>query len=619
MLATLVDQPFDGPEWLFEIKWDGFRTIAQIKKKKVDLYSRNLVSFTELFTPIQKTLSKLNFDAVLDGEVVVVDDKGKSHFQLLQNYNNTGEGAGRLIYFVFDILYLDGRDLRGLPLIERKEILKKILPKTKNVRYSDHVLEHGKKFYQIAQKQDLEGIIAKKTTSTYQIGRRTMDWLKIKLHHEQEAVIVGFTEPKGGRKYFGALILGVYENAKLKYVGHTGGGFNEQLLKTIHGKLKPLVQKVSAFETIPKTNAPATWVKPKLIAQVKFAEWTGDGHMRQPIFIGLRTDKKPTAVSKELPKDINPKSMKTSGKKNSEDRELKINSNLVKITHWDKVYWPKEKITKGQVIEYYRKISKYILPYLKNRPESLNRHPHGIDGQSFFQKDVGDMPPKWVKTHKVFSESNNKHLNYLICQDEATLVYMANLGCIEINPWNSHIGSLDKPDYLIVDLDPEDISFDKVVEAAQVTHEVLNKLKVPSYCKTSGATGLHIYIPLGAKYTYDQAKQFTQLVVTMVHNRLPNTTSLERRPIKRQKKVYLDFLQNRRGQTLAAAYSIRPKAGATVSTPLDWKEVKKGLSPKNFTMFNIFDRLKKKSDLWKPVLGKGVDLKKVLARLENSK
>jgi bifunctional non-homologous end joining protein LigD len=295
---------------------------------------------------------------------------------------------------------------------------------------------------------------------------------------------------------------------------------------------------------------------------------------------------------------------------------VKINGYPVKLTNLDKVYWPKEKYTKGDLIEYYRKVAKFILPYLKDRPENLNRHPGGITGPSFYQKNFEHLPPPWVTTKKIYSESNKAKINYLVCENEATLVYMANLGCIEINPWNSRIQSLEKPDYLIIDLDPEAISFEKVVVVAQAVHKLLDSIGVANFCKTSGATGLHIYVPLGAKYNYDQAKEFAHLVAILVNQKLPDITSVERMPKKRQKKVYLDFLQNRKGQTLAAAYSIRPKPGASVSTPLEWSEVRTGLDPKKFTIKTIFDRLKKKGDLWKPVLGRGVDLKKALTKIE---
>jgi len=286
------------------------------------------------------------------------------------------------------------------------------------------------------------------------------------------------------------------------------------------------------------------------------------------------------------------------------------------FTHLDKIFWPKEKITKGEVIEYYQKIAPYMLPYLKDRPESLNRHPNGINGKNFFQKNFTYEPPAFVKLKKIYSDSNKANINYLVCENKDTLLYMANLGCIEINPWFSRIKSLDKPDYAVIDLDPENIGFDKVVEVAKEVHKLLDQIKVPNYCKTSGATGLHIYIPLGAKYTYDQAKEFSHLIAILVNRRLPKITSVERSPKKRQKKVYLDYLQNRKGQTLAAPYSIRPKPGATVATPLEWKEVKKGLSPSQFTIKNIFIRLKQKGDIFKPVLGKGIDLKKSLAKIE---
>lgn len=297
---------------------------------------------------------------------------------------------------------------------------------------------------------------------------------------------------------------------------------------------------------------------------------------------------------------------------------LKINGKDVKVTHLDKIFWPKEKYTKGDLIEYYRKIAPYILPYLKDRPESMNRHPNGITGPSFFQKDINYEPPRWVKTKKIYSESNEDYINYLICQEEATLVYMANLGCIEINPWSSRIGKLDKPDYLVIDLDPEAISFEKVVLVAQSVHRLLDSIGVKNFCKTSGATGLHIYVPLGAKYTYDHAKEFAHIVALLINKQHPDITSVERSPRKRQKRVYLDFLQNRKGQTLAAPYSARPKPGATVSTPLDWSEVRPGLDPKKFTIKTIFNRLRKKKDLFKPILGPGVDLKKALKKLEKT-
>lgn len=297
------------------------------------------------------------------------------------------------------------------------------------------------------------------------------------------------------------------------------------------------------------------------------------------------------------------------------EQTISINGKKLKLTNLEKIYWPEEKYTKGDLIDYYRGISKFILPYLKDRPESLNRFPNGIAGESFYQKDVGDMPPEWVKTVEVYSESNKKNINYLVCQNEATLVYLANLGCIEINPWFSTIKHPDKPDYLAIDLDPLNISFEKVIETALAVKEVLDKAGAPGYCKTSGVTGIHIYVPMKAKYDFEVSKEFAYTIAQMTNVKLPDTTSIERSPSKRNKKVYIDFLQNRRGQTLAAPYSVRPKPHATVSTPLKWNELKKGLSPENFTIKNINKRLEKVGDLFEGIFGKGIDVKKCLKNL----
>lgn len=295
--------------------------------------------------------------------------------------------------------------------------------------------------------------------------------------------------------------------------------------------------------------------------------------------------------------------------KNSEKKQK------VSLKNPTKIYWPKEKYTKGDLFNYYQKVAPYILPYLKDRPESLNRHPNGIGAKNFFQKDVDHMPPAWVKTKKIFSPSNGKNINYLVCEDLPTLLYMVNLGCIEINPWNSRLGNLDKPDYMIIDLDPEGVTFDTVVKVAQMVRQVLEAAGAKCYCKTSGATGLHIYVPLGAKYNYVKVRAAAKLIVEAVHKKIPDISSIERHPEKRKRKVYLDYLQNSKGQTLAVAYSIRPRPGAPVATPLKWSEVKKGLRPEKFTIKNIFKRLKRVGNLWQPVLGKGVDLDKVVKAL----
>ncbi len=610
MLATLIDKSFDDPNWIYEIKWDGYRAIAQIQHKnktaKVHLYSRNNLSFDDKYPQIVEALQNIKHDAVLDGEVVALDKDGKSNFELLQNVGkNDNKNKTELNYIIFDILHLDGKDLTKLPLEERKVILKSILAESsfRNplIRYSDHINKSGIKFFNESKKLGLEGIIAKKKDSPYEKDVRSKNWLKIKTTARQEAVIAGFTAPQGARKLIGALILGVYEQGELTYIGHTGGGFDAEGLKSIYNKLKPLITKDCPFTIVPKTNAPATWVKPKLVCEVKFENWTGQGDaqrsMRQPIFLGLREDKNPKDVVRE---SSSPRKGGTS--KNSRG----VTS--PELTHLDKVFWPDEGYTKGDVINYYEKIADIILPYLKDRPESLNRHPNGIKGESFFQKNITQEIPQTAKT--VAIKSSAGVVNYLICNNKETLLYMANLGCIEINTWTSRVGSLKKPDFMIIDLDPGTVPFNKLIEVAKVAYEVLENACTDSYIKTSGKKGLHIMVPFEAKYSHDEARLFCELIVKNIHERLPNLTSLERHPDKRKNKVYLDYLQNREGQTIAAPYSLRPWPGATVSTPLKWEEVKTGLSPEKFTIKTIFARLKKYGDLWKPVLGKGIDIKK---------
>jgi bifunctional non-homologous end joining protein LigD len=617
MLANVAEEPFDREGWLFEIKWDGYRAIAEIKKGAVELYSRRANDFKKKYPSIVESLSCVRHDAVIDGEVIAVNERGISQFQLLQDWDRGQKG--NLLYCVFDILYLDGHDLRTLPLRRRKDILREVVDGISGIQFSDHIEERGIDFLAVAKKQGLEGILAKDGESVYREGKWTDDWQKIKIVNHQEAVIGGFTEPRGGRKHFGALVLGVYNGDELVYIGHTGGGFNDKSIAALRKQLNPLIQKDSPFAKTPKTNMPVTWVQPKLVAEIKFQEWTSDGHMRQPIFIGIREDKSPRDVVREE-KTREPRKGKRFGKASpaaaDSEKGLLIDDTLVKVTHPDKIFFPKEKYTKGDVIAYYRVMAPYILPYLKDRPESLHRFPNGIKEESFFQKDVDHQPPPWVRTTNIHSDTEDRDLNYLICDDERTLVYIANLGCIEINPWSSRAESLDKPDYAIFDLDPEGISFDEVIRAAHEIKKVLDSGGIASYCKTSGATGLHILIPTHARYSYDQVKNFVEIIMRTVQKRLPNTTSVERSPKKRQKRVYLDYLQNRRGQTIAAPYCIRPREGAPVSTPLDWKEVKKGLDPAKFTMKTILNRIKKKGDIMSPMLGQSIDLQRALAKLK---
>ncbi len=642
MLAQEKDKPFDREGWLFEVKWDGYRAIAEVEAAgDVRLYSRNQLSFNERYPGIVASLKTLGHAAVFDGEVVVVDEKGCSIFQWLQDWQRNPRGT--LLYYVFDILYLDGHDLQSLPLTFRKEILSQVVSGEGRVRFSGHVETSGASFYEAVKAQGLEGIVAKKEDSRYIQGKRTADWLKIKALNRQLAVVGGFTQPRNSRKHFGALVLGVYEGDDLVYVGHAGGGFDDATLEGLKNSLEPLVTDQCPFVDPPTTNTPVTWVRPELVCEVIFRGWTESGVMRQPVFNGVRPGVDPRSVHRTdsyaeeplpepdaLQEQPGPRESSTTDEavapveeprrfaQKSKDARVTIDGQELKLTNLDKVYWPDEGYTKGDLIQYYREVSGFILPYLQNRPESMRRNPNGITGQSFFQKDAPKETPSWIETVEIHSDSGDKNIRYIVCQNEAALVYLANLGCIELNPWHSRLPSLHKPDYVVIDLDPLDVTFDKVVETALMVRRILEDINVPSYPKTSGSKGIHIYIPTGAKYDYDQGRQFAELIARLVHGELPAVTSVERSPSKRPGKVYVDFLQNREAQTLAAAYSVRPKPGATVSTPLVWEEVNAKLHPSAFTIRTMCDRLQRVGDLFKPILGEGIDMMAALEAISRS-
>lgn len=639
MLAKESSKSFSDDNWLYEIKWDGYRAIAELNNKEVKLYSRNGLSFESAYPAVFEALQKMQLNAVLDGEIVVMNEEGRPDFQKLQHYADNTNFP--IVYYVFDLLQINNKDLYKVPLIERKKQLQQLIGDNDFVKFSDHVVGQGDSFFEVAKEKDLEGIMAKKSDSLYYPGKRTNEWLKIKHHKSEEAIIAGFTAPRGGRKYFGALVLGVKKDGKLLYAGHTGSGFNEQTLKDVNDKLIPIIQPESPFDERIKTNMPVTWVKPQYVCELKFTEWTRDRKMRHPIFLRLREDKKPDEVvlnQIEAPGMKAPKKAikKTSGAQesaaastdkkskpdvvaNEKEKTYVIGKTSVKTTNRTKIFFPDNGITKGDIIDYYDRIADYILPYLKDRPESLFRTPNGINQQGFFQKNAGEEAPAWVKSIEIESGAGatSKQIDYLLCNSKATLLYMANLGCIEINPWHSTTKKLDYPDYLIIDIDPSDKNtFEHVIEAANATKEVLNNAGVVSFCKTSGSSGLHVYVPTGKKYTYEQVKDFAYLVCMLVNEKLPKITTLERSLSKRSKsQIYMDYLQNRRGQTIASVYSVRPKPGATVSTPLQWDEVKKGLHPSAFTIHTIEQRLKEKGDLFAGLLTQSIDLNSCLEKL----
>ncbi len=640
MLAKESASAFDDEDWIFEIKWDGFRAIAEISHKRVELYSRNGNSFVHAYPGIVEALGKLKKSAVLDGEIVVLNEDGMPDFQKLQHYEDNTHLP--LVYYVFDLLTLEARNLEKLPLLERKQLLMKLVGKNPVIRFSDHVTGTGKDFFVISTERNLEGIMAKKADSEYYPGRRTNEWLKIKNHKTADVIIAGYTAPGGSRNYFGSLVLGIYKGKILKYVGNAGTGYDEKKLKEIFDLLQPLKQELNPFKE--KIKLPAvTWVKPQIVCEVKFTEWTRDEKLRHPVFLRIREDKKTIDAAMKDAKPVK-KQIKTSNKisnkkekrsverleparastgrtalKKNDEKELIFTFGKIKVpvSHPGKMYFPEDKITKGMVVEYYQSIAEYILPYIKNRPQSLKRNPGGIHANGFFHKDAGEAAPSFVKSFPVHSESSGKVIDYIICNDNATLAYLNNLGCIELNPWHSVTAKPDKPDYLIIDIDPSDKNtFDHVIVAANAYKKLLDKCGAKSYCKTSGASGLHIFVPMGKKYTYEQVKDFAHVLSMMVYESLPEFTTLERNLKKRgDSHIYLDYLQNRQGQTIASVYSLRPRVGATVSMPLQWKEVKKGLTPATFTIKNALARIKKTGDIFSGVLGPATDIKKCLELL----
>lgn len=619
MLCKTAAEAFDSDEWAFEIKWDGYRAIADLREDEIQLYSRNGLDFSKKFKRIAHALENQKHPMILDGEIVAYDDRGKPNFQWLQKVDQTPNLA--LMFQVFDLLWLNGHSTKSLSYQQRKELLRAALIEDKYIQYHDHVVGKGNAFYKLAEDMELEGIVAKKLDSVYSEKTRSAEWLKIKLNQTDEAIICGYTAPKGSRSYFGSLILGKYLNGELVFCGHAGTGFTEAGLKSLFKKMQKLIVEQPPFNKKPKTNGKATWLKPAFVAEIKFTELTKDYMYRHPVFLSLRTDKEVQEINFDEEYNLNESAMAKKISPERKDGPQKIGKRNVTLSNQNKIYFPDDGITKGDVLAYYQSVSKYILPYLKDRPQSLNRFPNGIEGMSFYQKDANDQIADWIPTHKVYSESTGKDVNYIICNNAETMAYLNNLGCIELNVWTSKRKTAEQPDYLVLDLDPsEKNSFGDVIETALEVKSLLDRAGIKGYPKTSGSTGIHVYIPMGAQYDFEQVRDFGHLLMQLVNQELPEITTLERSLSKRDKgKIYLDYLQNRRGQTLASVYSLRPKRGATVSMPLEWEEVKPGLRISDFNIHNALERLEEKGDLFKPVLGKGINMIKAIEKLQQAK
>ena len=657
MLATLVSHPIEEEGWIYEVKWDGYRALGYMHNGVAEIRSRNNKVFTEKYYPIAGALRDWGIDAIVDGELVVLLEKGIADFSSMQNWRS--EADGHLVYYVFDLLWYDGRDLMNEPLHERREILEELiekLPAGSPIKLSEQFDTSGKEFFALADKMGLEGIMAKRLDSIYVPDHRSKDWLKIKTEKRQEAVIGGYTRNEGTSKPFSALLLGIYEGKRFVSMTPVGTGFSVKQQREILDRLKPLQIDESPFDVAPEFNKPSrfrpnpppadvVWVKPEIVCEISYREKTPDGNIRHPSFKGIREDKKAKEVVWEIP--IPPPIEKAEEKKSTANKKGKqnvsrsdviakvekgdrrtllnpteetqvkeINGHPIKFTNLSKLYWPEDKVSKRDMLNFYYQMAPVMLPYYKGKPQTLNRFPNGIHGKTFYQKDVKGKAPGWIETFPYYSHMDQRDKEFLVITNEASILHVAGMGCIEINPWNSRVSTPDNPDWCIIDLDPDKNTFDQVIECANVTKQVLDAIGVPAYPKTSGSTGMHIYIPLGAKYTYEHCKEFGRVIAKIIHAQLPEYTSIERLVANRGGKMYIDFLQNRPQATVAGPYSLRPKPGAPVSTPLDWSEVKKGLKITDHNIHNVVHRVKEIGDIFKPVMGKGIDLKSTLKKIE---
>jgi bifunctional non-homologous end joining protein LigD len=620
MLATAVTKPPAGSQWIYEIKWDGVRALCLVKDGRLEIHSRRGKRCEEQYPELGDLPEHVNAEtAWLDGEICVLDENGRARFEMIQPRIAANLGVVPRIaettpvtLFLFDALYVDGYDLRSVPLEERKRVLQTLVTPGDRVRVSETFSTDGEHMFEAARQMQLEGILAKDRRSTYE-SRRSNCWLKLKIFNQQEFVIAGFT--KGEREYFGALVLGVQEHGKLRHVGQVGTGFDHKQMKAIYARLEPLISKTCPFAVKPKIKDPVTWVKPEIVCEVRFLEWTHDGILRAPVFAGLRDDKEPAEVVREEPDD--PPPAPTSAEKSSLDlssREatVTVDGHRLKFTNLDKVLFPKDGWKKRDLIQFYDQVSEWLLPHLQDRPLSMKRYPNGIAAEYFFQKNATHFPD-WLRLEPIVEHHPPKTNHYPLANDRASLLYLANLGCIDQNPWMSRVGNLEHPDWMLLDLDPVDTSFDQIIDATLLVRELLSDLGLKGYPKTTGGDGMHVYVPLEPVYTYDQVRSFAEIVSHLAIDREPNLFTTPRSVDKRKKgRVYFDYLQIGTGKTIAAPYVVRAYDGAPVATPLAWKEVKRGIKPEDFRIDNTIERFRRVGDLFRPVLEGGQRLEDAL-------
>ena len=625
MLAEAREEAFSKAGWLFELKLDGYRVRAAREAGAAKLVSRKGHDMTPAFPEIARAIAALPYEGlILDGELVVADDAGRPSFSRLQNrarLSRLPEIKRAAVetpatYYVFDLLAFEGYDVRPLPLEKRKAILAKLLPRAGALRYSDHFAKEGEQLYDQVVKLGLEGIVAKKADAPYR-GGRSANWLKIRADRTDDFVVVGFSRPKGSRGGFGALHLAAYEGEKLVYAGRAGSGFTAKQLKEVAAELEGSTRPTPPCEGPIPTGDDHVWVEPRLVVEVRYKEWTPEGLLRQPVFLRFRDDKEPKECV------IRGRGKGDEGRGDADSEPPSRPSSLippprdVALSNVDKIFWPSEKYTKGDLIEYYRAISPWLLPYLKDRPVVLTRYPDGIEGKSFFQKDAPAFIPEWMRTERMWSEDTKRDIDYFVCDDVESLLYLANMGTIPLHVWGSRVASLEHPDWCILDLDPKEAPFAHVVTVARATRELCEEIELPCFIKTSGSTGLHVLLPLGRQCTYEQARTLGGLLARVIAGELPEIATVTRQVGKRGGRVYLDWVQNGHGRLLVAPFSVRPLPGAPVSMPLKWSEVTPKLDIRKFTIVNAPARMKKlKDDPLRPVLDLKPDLVSALERLQ---
>jgi len=625
MLAITADEPFDSADFGFEPKWDGVRTVAFVDGGVVRLQTRNLLDCTAQYPEAHQVAEALTggYQAIVDGEVVALDEKGVPSFQRLQpRMHNRDEAQLRrlrkttpVIYEVFDILWLDGADLTKRPLRERQRTLDEILTPMGAIRRSEQFVGTGKALFAAAQEQGIEGIIAKRLDSPY-VQDRSAAWVKIKAFRTMECVVGGWTEGQGGRSNtLGALLLGVYRDGKLTPVGHVGSGFDERTLRELLMTLKERESPTMPFAVEPRVNQPARWCLPELVCEVRYAEVTREGTLRHPTYRGLRGDVDPKECTGEERRESTKSALRESARaaarrdggevaspKARVPSVLHIEGHDIRLTNLEKVLFPEDGYTKADLIRYYTEVSPFLLPAIRDRPLTLKLFPDGIAGPHFYQKDKPDFTPKWVHTWVDVTAEREGGIDYVLGNDLATLVWLANYTAIEIHPWLARVDDPEHPDIAIIDLDPATGNWDDVKEAAGVVHEILDAMDLRGFPKTTGSRGIHVWVPIARRYTFEESRNFVLDVGKAARERAPKLITVE--VVKeRRRGIYIDFLQNVGGKTTAGPYSVRPIRRAPVSAPLRWDEIGALGRPDAFTIANMSARLEAVGDLLAPAMG----------------